>query len=67
MSKKLKMAIIGCGSIAFHAHASNYQNIDEIEIVALCDIDPERTALMKEKYSKCADAWVTEDYMDIVN
>lgn len=67
MSKKLKMAIIGCGSIALHAHASNYQNIDNIEIVALCDIKPERTALMKEKYSKCADAWVTEDYMDIVN
>ncbi len=67
MSKKLKMAIIGCGSIAFHAHASNYQNIDNIEIVALCDINPERTALMKDKYTKCADAWVTEDYMDIIN
>ncbi len=67
MSKKLKMAIIGCGSIAFHAHASNYQNIDNIEIVALCDINPERTALMKDKYTKCANAWVTEDYMDIIN
>ncbi len=67
MSKKLKTAIIGCGSIAFHAHASNYQNIDDIEIVALCDIDAARTALMKEKYTCCADAWVTEDYMDIVN
>lgn len=65
--KKLRMAIIGCGNIAFHAHASNYQNIENIEIAALCDIDPERTARMKEKYSKFANAWVTEDYMDIIN
>lgn len=67
MSQKLRLAIVGCGSIAYHAHASNYENIDNIEIVALCDIDPARTALMKDNYKCCADAWETVDYNDIVN
>ena len=65
MSKKLRMAIIGCGSIAFHAHASNYEKIDNIEIVALCDLKPERIALFKEKYQCCKNAFETTDYMDI--
>ena len=67
MSKKLRMAIIGCGGIACGAHASNYDNIDDIEIVAVCDIRPERMELIKSKYKSCADAWTTEEYMDIVN
>ncbi len=67
MSKKLRMAIIGCGNIACHGHASNYNNIDNIEIVAVCDINPERTAFIKNKYPSCANAWETTDYMDIVN
>lgn len=67
MSRKLRMAIVGCGNIALHAHASNYENIDNIEIVALCDIKPERTALIKTKYKCCANAWETVDYNDIVN
>ena len=67
MSKKLRMAIIGCGGIACGAHVSNYDNIDDIEIVAVCDIKPERMELIKSKYKSCAGAWTTEDYMDIVN
>lgn len=67
MSKKLRMAIVGCGSIACSAHASNYDHIDNIEIVAVCDIKPERTAFIKGKYRSCADAWETTDYMDIAN
>lgn len=65
MANKLRMAIIGCGGIAFGAHASNYENIDNIEIVAVCDIDPERTTLIKTKYKCCENAYVTADYMDI--
>ena len=67
MADKLKMAIVGCGGIACGAHASNYDNIDNIEIVAVCDIDPERTQLIKGKHKSCANAWETVDYMDIVN
>lgn len=67
MSKKLRMAIIGCGNIACHGHASNYNNIDNIEIVAVCDIKPERTAFIKEKYPCCANAWETTDYKEIAS
>lgn len=65
MADKLRMAIVGCGGIACGAHASNYDKIDNIEIVAVCDIKPERTVLIKEKYKSCADAWETTDYTDI--
>lgn len=61
------MAIIGCGSIASGAHVPNYDKIDNVEIVAVCDILPERTASIKGKYRCCENAWETTDYMDIAN
>ena len=67
MADKLRMAIVGCGGIACGAHASNYDNIDNVEIVAVCDIKPERMEFIKSKYKSCADAWETADYMDIAN
>ncbi|MBE6573536.1 MAG: Gfo/Idh/MocA family oxidoreductase [Ruminococcaceae bacterium] len=67
MTEKLRMAIIGCGSIADHAHLSNYQNNDEVEIVALCDIDTKRFEYLKEKYAFLANAYTTTDYKDIAN
>lgn len=65
MSNKLRMAVIGCGSIADHAHLSNYQNNDEVEIVALCDIDTKRFDYLKGKYAFLANAYTTTDYKDI--
>lgn len=38
MSKKLKIGVIGCGGIANGAHFPGYDNIDTIEITAVCDI-----------------------------
>ena len=34
----IKIAIVGTGSIA-HWHAKSYQNIDNVKIVAACDIN----------------------------
>lgn len=39
MSKTYRAAIIGCGSIS-KAHARGYRAVEEIELVALCDIHP---------------------------
>lgn len=39
--KKLRIAMIGCGNIA-NTHLAGYKNVPEAEIVAACDIDPER-------------------------
>ena len=36
--KKLKIAVIGCGGIAKNAHFPAYQKMDNIEIVAFCDV-----------------------------
>ena len=38
----VKVALIGCGGIAKGAHIPGYKNIDNAEVVAVCDILPER-------------------------
>ena len=40
--KKLKIGIVGCGGIMKWAHLPAYSRMDNIEIVALCDIVPGR-------------------------
>ena len=49
VSRKLRWAFIGCGGICT-THIEAIKKIPEIEIVAGCDIKPERLTLMKEKY-----------------
>jgi UDP-N-acetylglucosamine 3-dehydrogenase len=39
---KLKVAVIGCGSIAKYRHLPEYHQNKEVEIVAVCDIVEER-------------------------
>ena len=48
-SKKLRWAIVGCGGIST-THLEAIKQIPEIEVVAGCDIKPERLKLMNEKY-----------------
>lgn len=64
MSKKLKMAIIGVGGIATRVHMPAYENIDEIEIVAVCDILPDRAKEVSEKFN--IPEYYT-DYKDVLN
>jgi predicted dehydrogenase len=40
MSKKVRMAILGCGGMA-GAHAHRFKNNPDVEIVALCDVKEE--------------------------
>ncbi len=40
--EKIKVGIIGCGSIAKHRHFPEYFQNKHVEIVAVCDIVPER-------------------------
>jgi len=47
--KKLRLAIIGCGGIS-ETHIAALKHIPEFELVAGCDIKPERLELMKTKY-----------------
>ena len=60
----LKIAIIGCGTIANSAHIPAYLANKENEIVYFCDIYPGRAAEAVEKYG-CGKAVV--DYREILN
>ncbi|OQA85699.1 MAG: putative oxidoreductase YcjS [Lentisphaerae bacterium ADurb.Bin242] len=43
MGKKVKIGIIGCGTIG-SVHADSYAKVENAELVALCDILPDRLA-----------------------
>lgn len=48
--QKLKVGLIGLGSICKHAHMLAYTNMENVEIAAICDILPERVEEFKQKY-----------------
>ncbi len=48
--EKIKVGIIGCGSIAKHRHLPEYFSNDHVEIVAVCDIVAERANELAEQY-----------------
>lgn len=50
MMSKLKVAVIGCGSISKHRHLPEYHQNNDVEIIALCDIVASRAEAMQEIY-----------------
>lgn len=61
--EKIKIAIIGCGGIARNEHAPAYVKLDNVEIVACCDIIPERAEAIAKMCG--AKQWFT-DYKDVL-
>lgn len=61
---KLKVAVIGCGTIANSAHIPAYLKNDEVEIKYFCDIILEKAQACVEKYG-CGQA--VRDYHDFLN
>lgn len=47
---KIKIAIIGCGTIANSAHIPAYQKQPDVDLVYFCDIIPERAEEAARKY-----------------
>ncbi|GIN56264.1 Gfo/Idh/MocA family protein [Lederbergia ruris] len=47
---KLKVGVVGCGSIAKFRHLPEYAMNDQVEIVAVCDIVEERANKMAKEY-----------------
>lgn len=60
---KMKVAIIGCGTIANMAHIPAYLKNDTVEIKYFCDILPERAQAAVEKY-ECGTA--VADYKEVL-
>lgn len=61
--KKIKVGIIGCGSITEKRHAPEYLDNPNVEIVAFYDLNKKRAELMVEKFG----GKVADEYMDILN
>ncbi|MCU9615108.1 Gfo/Idh/MocA family oxidoreductase [Caldibacillus lycopersici] len=59
----LKVGVIGCGSIARYRHLPEYHANKNVEIVAVCDIVPERAEEMAKQYGATA----YTDYQELVN
>lgn len=65
MKKKLRLGIIGCGGIANGKHMPALKKIDEVEMVAFCDIIKERAEKAAEEYG-VPGAKVYEDYNEML-
>lgn len=62
--RKIKVAVIGCGTIANNSHIPSYLKNEKAEIKYFCDIIPERAKAAVEKYG-CGKA--IEDYKIALN
>lgn len=60
--KKLKVAIIGCGSVS-NRYIPHLQTSPLIEIVSLCDIKPERAIAQNKQYNVNATTYASIDEM----
>jgi len=49
--QKIKVGVIGCGSIAKHRHLPEYFGNEHVEIIAVCDMVTERANEMAKKYN----------------
>lgn len=63
--KKVKVAIIGCGGIAIGKHLPSLQKLEQVELVAFCDIDVEKAQRAVVEYGT-SDAKVYEDYKELL-
>lgn len=63
--EKLKVGIIGCGGIANGKHMPALKKLDNVEMVAFCDIIPERAEKAAKDYGT-ADAKVYTDYKELL-
>jgi predicted dehydrogenase len=59
----IKVAIIGCGSIAMYRHAPEYANNPHVEIAAVYDRNPDRAERLVNMYG----GRVVSRYEDIIN
>lgn len=64
MSRTLRIGIVGCGGIANGKHLPSLSKMDNVELVAFCDIIRERAEQAAQKYN--SNASVTTDYRELL-
>jgi len=65
MDKKVKVGIIGCGGIANGKHMPSLKKLKDVEMVAFCDIIPEKAEKAAKEFG-IPDAKVYEDYKELL-
>lgn len=65
MSEKIKVGIIGCGGIANGKHMPSVKKLENVEMVAFCDIVKERAEKAKADFGT-QDAAVYTDYKELL-
>ncbi|MEC0268687.1 Gfo/Idh/MocA family oxidoreductase [Paenibacillus anseongense] len=65
MSKTYRIAIIGCGGIANGKHMPSLNKLKNVEMVAFCDIIPEKAQEAADKHGK-GETRVYEDYRELL-
>ncbi|OAS21254.1 Gfo/Idh/MocA family protein [Paenibacillus oryzisoli] len=65
MSTTYRIAIIGCGGIANGKHMPSLSKLNNVEMVAFCDIISEKAQEAAAKYGK-GEARVYEDYREVL-
>jgi len=66
MKKVIRMGLIGCGCM-MSAHAKNVNLVEDIEIVACCDLYPERAQEVADALGNGAKVFTNYMDMDLVN
>lgn len=66
MKEKLKVGIIGLGGICRAAHMIGYREMDDVEIAAVCDINPEKIDTFRREYNLPQVPAFT-DYQELLN
>lgn len=67
MERKLKVGIIGLGGIAKVAHMPAYLDMNDVEVAAICDINPEKIAEFKKKFELCENVAEFTDYNELLD
>src|SRR5581483_4974946 len=65
MAKTVRIGIVGCGGIANGKHMPSLSKLDNVELVAFCDIIPERAQKAAKEYGK-ENAKVYTDYRKLL-
>ena len=65
MARIVNVGIIGCGGIAQNKHMPSLSKIENVRMVAFCDLIPERAQMAKAKYGT-PDAFVCTDYRELL-
>src|SRR6476620_4446732 len=60
---KVKVGVIGCGSIAKYRHFPEYQAQPNVDMIAVCDVIPERAQAIAQTYGVKA----YTDYIDLLS